>query len=204
MSIIQCPKCGSKISNKARTCPYCGFSSKDITRPINEQDKYKIVPIFQYELDEWKPKTETLTFFSEEDNKSLIQYFGDWDSIKVNLPDIAQIIQEMRSRDKILVAEIDTYVKDLIDKGIYKFSIDKNGEILPTIREGSTIRKMVRLKEVNVAPELGKPLSNLSTNAVMIRILDEIEYVGNVIKEIQIEMQDDRLAIVEASRDKLL
>ena len=205
MSLIQCPECGSKISNKARTCPYCGFVSDDSTRPISEQDKYEVVPIFQYEIEEWNPKNESVIILSDEDNKQLVQYFGNWDRIKFNFPDIAEIIKKMISRDKVLVAEIDSYVKGLIDKGIYKFSLDKNGEILPTIREGSTtIKKMVRLKEVKVTPELERPLSNLSTNAMMIRILDKIEYVGNVIKEIQIEMQNDRLAIVEGSRDKLL
>ena len=26
MALIQCPECGSRISDKAVTCPHCGFS----------------------------------------------------------------------------------------------------------------------------------------------------------------------------------
>ncbi len=37
----------------------------------------------------------------------------------------------------------------------------------------------------------------------MAQILDEIEYVGDAIREIHIELQNDRLAMAESSRDKL-
>lgn len=38
----------------------------------------------------------------------------------------------------------------------------------------------------------------------MAQILDEIEYVGDAIKQIHIELQNDRIAMAESSRDKLL
>lgn len=37
----------------------------------------------------------------------------------------------------------------------------------------------------------------------MAQILDEIEYVGDAIREIHIELQNDRLAMAESARDKL-
>ena len=45
MSLILCPECGTKISDRATKCPHCGFQSADAERPISEQDKYEIVPI---------------------------------------------------------------------------------------------------------------------------------------------------------------
>lgn len=42
MSLILCPECGTKISDKARICPHCGFMSDDNLRPISEQDTYEI------------------------------------------------------------------------------------------------------------------------------------------------------------------
>lgn len=135
MSRILCPECGTKISDKATKCPHCGFQSADPKRPISEQDKYEMVPIFEYDIEEWQPNRGELSIISYEDNRSLIQYFGKWENIKVKLPAIAEVIGAMAGKDHIMVAKMDSYVKDLIDKGIYRFTIDKQGEILPTIRD---------------------------------------------------------------------
>ena len=102
-----------------------------------------------------------------------------------------------------MIAKMDSYVKDLIDKGIYRFTIDKQGEILPTIRDADGFVKQVRLEDMALTPNLTQSLNNLSTHAVMAQILDEIEYVGDAIREIHIELQNDRLAMAESSRDKL-
>lgn len=120
MSRILCPECGTKISNKATKCPHCGFQSADPKRPISEQDKYEMVPIFEYDIEEWQPNRGELSIISYEDNRSLIQYFGKWENIKVKLPAIAEVIGAMAGKDHIMVAKMDSYVKDLIDKGIYR------------------------------------------------------------------------------------
>lgn len=52
MGLILCPECGTKISDKATKCPHCGFQSADPTRPISEQDKYEVVPVFGYDIEE--------------------------------------------------------------------------------------------------------------------------------------------------------
>ena len=57
-----------------------------------------------------------LSIISYEDNRSLIQYFGKWENIKVKLPAIAEVIGAMAGKDHIMVAKMDSYVKDLIDR----------------------------------------------------------------------------------------
>lgn len=204
MSRILCPECGAKISDKATKCPHCGFQSADTKRPINEQDKYEIVPIFEYDIDEWKPNSADLSIISYEDNRSLIEYFGNWETIQIKLPAIAEVIGAMAGKDHIMIAKMDSYVKALIDKGIYRFTIDKNGEILPTIRDADGFVKQVRLEDMALSPNLTQSLNNLSTHAVMSQILDEIEYVGDAIRELHVEMQNDRLAMADSARDKLM
>ena len=110
----------------------------------------------------------------------------------------------MAEKDKILVAKMDSYVKTLIEKGVYRFTIDKKGEILPTIRDADGIVKQVRLQEMTITPELASSLTNLQTHAAMAQILDEIEYVGDAIRSIHIELQNDRIALAESTKDKLL
>lgn len=92
----------------------------------------------------------------------------------------------------------------IFDKGIYRFTIDKQGEILPTIRDADGFVKQVRLEDMALTPNLTQSLNNLSTHAVMAQILDEIEYVGDAIREIHVELQNDRLAMAEGARDKLI
>ena len=204
MSLILCPECCTKISNKATTCPHCGYVSDNPSLPISVQDKFEVIPNFQYDIVEWNPNRENLSVISNEDNKSLMQYFGSWKNIRTVFPSLADTIQSMASKETVLVANMDAYVKEMIKKGLYRFSIDKNGEILPTIRDASGIVKQVRLEEFKLAPELSQSLGHLNTHAAMARILDEIEYVGDAIKQIHIELQNDRIAMAESSRDKLL
>lgn len=203
MGLILCPECGTKISDKATKCPHCGFQSADPSRPISEQDKYEIVSIFEYDIEEWKSNRGDLSVISYEDNKSLIEYFGDWETIKIKLPAIAEVIGSLANKEHVMIAKMDSYVKGLIDKGVYRFTIDKNGEILPTIRAADGFVKQVRLEDMALTPNLTQSLNNLSTHAVMAQILDEIEYVGDAIREIHIELQNDRLAMAESARDKL-
>ncbi len=203
MSMILCPECGTKISDKATKCPHCGFQSADTERPISEQDRYEIVPIFEYDIEEWNPNRGDLSIISYEDNKSLVAYFGKWENIKIKLPAIAEVIGAMANKEHVMIAKMDQYVKDLIDQGVYRFTIDKQGEILPTIRDADGFVKQVRLEDMALTPNLTQSLNNLSTHAVMARILDEIEYVGDAIREIHIELQNDRLAMAESAKDKL-
>ena len=203
MSLVLCPECGAKISDRATKCPHCGFQSANADLPISIQDKYEVVPIFEYDIEEWNPNRGDLSIISYEDNKSLVSFFGKWDNIKANMPAIAEVIGSMANKEHIMVAKMDRYVKGLIDKGVFRFTVDKQGEILPTIRDAEGFVKQVRLEDMALTPNLVQSLNNLSTHAVMAQILDEIEYVGDAIREIHIELQNDRLALAESAMDKL-
>ena len=92
MSLILCPECGTKISDRATKCPHCGFQSADSSKPISEQDRYEIVPIFEYDIEEWEPNRGDLSVISYEDNKSLIAYFGKWENVKNQSHAIDEVI----------------------------------------------------------------------------------------------------------------
>ncbi len=204
MSLVLCPECGIKISDKAISCPYCGFRSDDSIRPISEQDSYEIIPTFEYDIEEWLPNKENLNIISYDDNKNLINFFGNWTNIQRTMPSLAETINAMALKETILVADMDSYIKDLIEKGIYRFTKDKTGQILPTIRDSKGIVKQVRLKKIYQNPQLAQSLNNLHTQMAMAQILDEIKCIGIAISDIHIELQNDRLAMVDSAKDKLL
>lgn len=205
MSLISCPECGTKISDKAITCPHCGYIGTDHSLPISVQASFEAVPTFSYDIEMIDLNKSQFGAVSIEDNRKLVEYFGNWENIQLILPDIAQAIRNMAQKEKVLIADIDPYIKNLIKKGIYNFSIDKQGKILPTIRDSNNIVKQVRLEEVTLIPtELTSTLNNLSTHAAMSQILADIEYIGNTIMELHIELQNDRIALAESAKDKLL
>lgn len=204
MSLILCPECGTKISNKATMCPHCGYVSDDSSLPISVQDTYEVLPTFSYDMEEWNPNRDQFNIIAFDDNRTLVKQLGNWQNIQLRVPAIAKVIKSMAEKDKVLVAKMDSYVKTLIEKGVYRFSIDKHGEILPTIRDAEGIVKQVRLEEMNLTPELANSLTNLQTQVAMAQILDEIEYVGDAIRGIHIELQNDRIALAESTKDKLL
>lgn len=204
MGLILCPECGTKISDRALTCPHCGYSSENRMLPISIQDQFEMVPLFEYEIEEWDPNRDDLTEISYEDNRQLFTYFGKWKNIKNSMPAIAEVIESLAAKETYLVADYDKYVAELIEKGIYRFSIDNKGEILPTIRDAKHIVKQVRLKEISFNPQITQALNNLATHAALAQILDEIEYVEDAIKGIHIELQDDRIALAESAWDKLI
>ena len=199
MSLILCPECQTKISDKATSCPHCGYTSTDALLSISVQETYEPTPVFEYDIAEWTP-TEVSTIISPEDNR----VFGDWEQIQVGMPAIADAIRALAAKETVMVAQIDSYVKQLIKTGVYRFSIDNHGEILPTIRDASGIVKQVRLSEMQLTPQLSQSFNNLATQAAMAQILNKIECVSESIKQIHIELQNDRLALAESARDKLL
>lgn len=203
MSLLPCPECGAKISSNATVCPYCGFVGQNPQLPICQQDTYEVLPTFQYDIIDWNPN-DTLPDIALEDNRILLQYFCSWQNIKLKLPAIAEVIQSLADKENVLIAKIDPFIKKLIEKGIYRFSIDKSGEILPTIRDSEGIAKLVRLENMSFAPDMVRSLNNLSTQAATARILDELEYVEDAIRGIHIELQNDRIAMAESIKDKLL
>ena len=75
MSLIPCPECGSDISNKARTCPYCGYQSDNPSRPISEQDEYAEQPHFQFVFNYCD---EQLCALPREDERNIYDCFGKW------------------------------------------------------------------------------------------------------------------------------
>ena len=204
MGLIQCPECGTKISSKAVVCPFCGYQSSEALVPIADCDQFYAIPTFDYDIERWDPNRSDLCAISPIDNRELFEFFGKWENIERALPGIAVTIKEMFEKKSFLVADYDQHIADLIDQGVYRFTIDKNGEILPTIRDAKHIVKQVRLKEVEFTPNMAQSVNNLAVHAQLALILDEIEYVGDAIQSIHAELQDDRLAMAESAWDKLM
>ena len=204
MSLILCPECQTKISDKAKTCPHCGYTSFDASLPISVQETYEPLPVFEYEMQEWGQESHTGIVLAPEDNRTLVSYLGNWEFLQRHLPAIADVIKELRAKDPVLVADIPAYIKAMIKTGEYHLTYDKEGGLLAVIRDkqGNFV-KQLRLKEQELPGNLTTSMGNLAVQAAMSQIIEQIESLGEAIQYLHLEMQNDRLAIAESARDKL-
>lgn len=201
MSLIRCPECGTRISKRAHTCPYCGHFGKDNLRPIYEQEQYEPIPEIESSGEKWD-----ILPISDEDSESIVDYLSKYNNLKAVAPGLAQTIQAMFNNKKQLVADIDGYTRSLIKRGELVFQIDKNGNILPILKKAndSKIDGLIRLKEMSSDPLLINSINNISNQAVMAQILDELNLINEKVTLIQKEMQEDRLAIADSAWDKVM
>lgn len=203
MSLVFCPECGSKISSKACVCPQCGYCSSNQLMPISEQENCQFIQPFSCEVNLWNGQTEVVDL-SYEDSKSLSKFFSKFENIKQVVPQLAILIEEMAKRKSVLMAKIDPYIQTLIDSGAYKFCIDKSGEILPTIMDETGFKHIVRLEKISQNQDVMQSFNNLSSQAMMVQLMNKIDLIENSIKMIGVDMQNDRIAKAEAAYLKLI
>ena len=206
MDKLLCPDCGARISNKARVCPRCGYIGDNPAIPICEQDSYEIVPFIQYEIKEWNPGKEGLSPLRFEDNRALVEFLSDWKKVEVTLPSIAQAIREMAQTEHVLTAKMTPYIRKLIKEGKLKLQLDKQGEIMAVLRstEKNKWTKQLRLEETELSPNLTQSLNHLTDMAMMSQILNEIENVGESVRRLHVELQEDRIAMAEGAWENLV
>lgn len=201
MALVRCPECGSRISEKARMCPVCGYESYDSLVPISEQEVYVSIPYESGDDDRWN-----VVSLSQEDSSKIAKFLSKYENLKVVAPGLASAIETAFSGETQLVADINRYTQELIRNGNLVFSFDKNGNILPHLRtaDNKRISELIRLKEVSANPMISSAVNNLSNQIALAQILNELEVIEERIANIQKEIQEDRLAMADSAWDKML
>jgi hypothetical protein len=110
----------------------------------------------------------------------------------------------LRQTPKTLkVAEIDPFIQDLIDKGVYRFVYDKEGNLLPTIFGEKGIVAQVRLKDMQIPQDYRPVMVDLLTQIALTQIINAIRDVQNSVDRLHSELQNDRLALADSSWQQL-
>ncbi len=149
--------------------------------PDNQDTGTQMIPVFKYELAEyWEPESDNnLMLFTPEQNSYFLSVFGNFKSLSNISVDLANTVKALHDSETVLVADLDTYTKMLIKSGRFTFSKCKDtGELLPTIRDAKGIVKQVRLKELNLSPELSQTIGNLQTHAAIAMVMKEVELLN--------------------------
>ena len=210
MSMIMCPECGTQISSRARLCVECGYVGDDPSRPISEQITREIVPTFKMAVERWDPMAERsnveLMDVAPENNASIWNIFGNWKQIVTLLPALAEWVQQQAAHgpNKQWVADIPEYYARLIDEGkiVLKEAKDGSGIIPVAYNLDGSFAKQFRLKEVDLSPDMLQSLQHLQTQVAIAAVLEEIKGLKESIQSLQIDLQNDRLAIADSAWDK--
>lgn len=200
MGLVYCPECGTKASDKASVCPFCGFRSGAKNLPMIASKK----PLMriQWESSSLASEFDQVFPISTIQNNNLNIIFGRAENLSRVAPAFFQAVMSMLPKT-IKVAEINPEIQRLIDEGVYKFLTDKTGEILPTIFGENHIVAQVRLKDMMVTPDLGRSILDLQTQTALAQVISEIHDVQRGIANLHSELQDDRLALAESAWQQL-
>ena len=200
MGLVYCPECGTKASDKASVCPFCGFRSGTKNLPMIAGKK----PLkrIQWESSSLASEFDQVFPISTIQNNNLNIIFGRAENLSRVAPAFFQALKSMFP-ETIKVAQVNPEIQRLIDEGVYKFLTDKTGEILPTIFGKENIVAQVRLKDLRLTPHLGRSILDLQTQIALAQVISEIHDVQRGITNLHRELQDDRLALAESAWQQL-
>lgn len=198
---VQCPACGTYVAETATMCPYCGFRGDDPSLPIYKQGEYRPVPIVPCEIVMDDGRRGEI-WLSDEDSKNLFRHLTDWKWLSTMLPALAETLESMFGGTVHLEAKLPEHIMRMIEEGKLHFATDKNGEILAEVfDERNKIFKQVRLEKVVRNDTLLSAMQHLETQAALCLVMEKIDEVGRAVQQLGEEMQQDRLARVDAAFD---
>lgn len=198
---VQCPACGTYVAETATMCPYCGFRGDDPSRPIYKQGEYHPVPIVPCKIvvDDGRSCEIRL---SDEDNKNLFRHLTDWKWLSTMIPALAETLESIFGGTVHLEAKLPEHIMHMIEEGKLHFATDKNGEILAEVfDERNKIFKQVRLEKVVRNDALLPAMQHLETQAALCLVMEKIDEVGRAVQQLGEELQQDRLARIDAALD---
>lgn len=198
---VQCPACGTYVAETATMCPYCGFRGDDPSRPIYKQGEYHPVPIVPCEIvvDDGRSCEIRL---SDEDNKNLFRHLTDWKWLSTMIPALAETLESIFGGTVHFEAKLPEHIMHMIEEGKLHFATDKNGEILAEVfDERNKIFKQVRLEKVVRNDALLPAMQHLETQAALCLVMEKIDEVGRAVQQLGEELQQDRLARIDAALD---
>lgn len=111
MALINCPECEKNVSNKAHSCPNCGY-------PVKEQNKFKLT-ITGYNYSDTSAMADLNT---------LLQY--SWDDAENIVNSLPCVIAESTNR-----SEVEELAYKLKNSNLeYTFADQENNELFPTLQ----------------------------------------------------------------------
>lgn len=205
MAMVACPECGTRISDKAKRCPYCGYASDDGQTPLSAmlpvtQPTKVIVP----QASVFEDGTNLL---NPDVNARAVEFLTDADRMARYAPAIYEAIMETfgRSENKY-VADFSKRADRLVREGKLVFSVDKEtGDFLPQLRrvDNGQIYEKARIHIEEAPKDMLPTLYAIQNQANMNEMLQRIEKVSEEVSALRLEGQADRIAKANSTWEQL-
>lgn len=191
-----CPECGTRISGKAKQCPYCGCVSEDALTPLGSmppttQPTKVIIPqasVFDNGMNLLKP----------EDNAKIVEFLTDAERMMQFAPAIYETIMKTISRSESkYVADFSKKAEEMMRKGELVFSIEKkSGDLLPQLRRVSNgqVYEKARIHIEEAPKDMLPTVYSVQNQVNMNEMMRKIEAVSEEINALRLEGQADRIA----------
>lgn len=203
--MIYCPECGSRISDKAITCPRCGFVATEALIPISSLPPVEIPPTLI--IPEAAVFSDGGTLITPKVNRTLVEFLSDARTLHRLAPAIYDSIDKMMGQGDVkYVADFSKAAMELMEKGELVFSVEKKtGELLPQLRSVKTGRvyEKARIRREDVPADVMPSLSTLQTQVMIAEIMGRIESVAANVEALRLEAQADRIAAAESAWQQL-
>lgn len=196
MAMATCPECGTRISDKAKRCPYCGCVSEDALMPLSAmppatQPTKVIIPqasVFDNGINLLKP----------EDNAKIVEFLTDAERMAQFAPVIYEAIMKTigRSENKY-AADFSKKAEELMKKGELVFSVErKSGELLPQLRrvDNGQVYEKARIHTEDVPKDMLPTVYAVQNQANINEMMRKIEAVSEEVSALRLEGQADRIA----------
>lgn len=201
MAMINCPECGTRISDSASSCPYCGFKlTKNAIAKLENNSlsnvKKQALSICDFDNAE--------DIFISRDNantiESIYKLFRDAKTLSQIAPSLYETIKSLCPETK-LVANITPEIQKLLDSKKFAIVTDKNGEMMAIVKEVDGKKKyikQIRLVEMNFNPNLMTAIINLQTQIALANIIESLRDMSVILSSIKTDIQDGRIALAES------
>ena len=202
MALIQCPECGSRISDKAVTCPHCGFS---------EPGENGLVPISSLppaprkvaiSIPDAAVFDDGAGLVASDTRERLARLMEDEKRVAQFAPGIYDAIQKlMAERGTIWAADFSSAAQKLMDQGELVLGVEKKtGALLPQLRSVKTgqVYEKARLHAVDLPSDLAPSLATLQTQVMLAEVMGEIKDVAANVVALRLEAQGDRIGSARA------
>lgn len=201
MAMINCPECGTRISDSASACPYCGF----------KLTKNAIAKLELNSLSNVKKQALSICDFNNvedifisRDNANTIEniykLFSDAKTLSQIAPSLFETIRSLCPETK-LVANITPEIQKLLKSKEFAIVTDKNGDMMAIIKKvvgKKTFKKQIRLVEMNFNPNLMTAIINLQTQIALANIMESLRDMSVILSSIKTDIQDGRIALAES------
>ena len=197
MALIQCPECGSRISDKALSCPYCGFTASGEMGLVPISSLPPAPQRVAVAIPEASVFDDGTGLITRSDREMLAKFMTNANNMAELAPAIHDAVQKlMEKRGTVWAADFSVAAQKLMDKKELVLAVEKKtGQFLPQLRDAKTgkIYENARLHAEQLPNDLASSLATIQTQVMLASLMREIQNVAASVEALRLENKGDRI-----------